>query len=457
MPDLPTLPADFRFGVATASYQIEGAVAEDGRGPSIWDTFCAEPGRIKDGDTGAVACDHYHRWREDVGLMADLGIDAYRFSIAWPRIMPTGAGEVNEKGLAFYDRLVDALLEAGIKPAATLYHWDLPQALQDAGGWENRETSLRFADYATVVADRLADRVDMWMPLNEPVVATMFGHAVGTHAPGKALGFGALPVAHHLLLGHGLATRALRAVGASNIGIASNHQPSWPASDSPADTEAAASYDDLVNWLFADPLLRGEYPDPLFAELMPGPVAEDLAVMNTPLDFYGINYYQPVVVGEPGGGDAESPALEGAALPEGLPFEMRQLAGYPTTGFGWAIAPEGLRGILTQFKERYGDALPPVYVTESGCSFDDNVGPDGAVHDQGRIDYHAQHVGAVAEAIAGGVDVRGYFAWSLMDNFEWAEGYSKRFGMVHVDYETQARTPKDSYRWFQEVLRARSS
>ncbi|RZS32638.1 beta-glucosidase [Herbihabitans rhizosphaerae] len=445
-------PPDFLWGVASASYQIEGAVTEGGRGPSIWDTFTAQPGRIKNGDTGAVACDHYHRYREDVALMADLGVDSYRFSLAWPRILPSGSGQVNPAGLDFYDRLIDELLAAGIKPAVTLFHWDLPQALQDQGGWESRDTAYRLADYATIAAERFADRVHLWMPLNEPVVVTMFGHAVGAHAPGRELGFGALTVAHNLLLGHGLATRALRAAGASNIGIASNHTPTWPASDSEQDRAAADAYDTLVNWTFADPILRGEYPDPLITAAMPDTVADDLEIISTPLDWFGINYYQPALVGEPGGGTADSPVLEGARLPEGLPFEPRTITGYPTTGFGWAVVPDGLREILVTFKNRYGDALPPVYVTESGCSYPDTVDADGRVRDQERITYHDGHLRAVARAIESGVDVRGYFAWSIVDNFEWAEGYGQRFGLVHVDYETQARTPKDSFHWYRELI-----
>ncbi|MFD7076837.1 GH1 family beta-glucosidase [Nocardioides sp. NPDC059952] len=454
MTDFPALPADFTYGVSTASYQIEGAVGEDGRGTSIWDTFSAEPGRIRNGETGAVACDHYHRWPEDVALMKDLGVDSYRFSVAWPRIQPTGSGPANEAGLAFYDKLVDALLEAGIEPAVTLYHWDLPQPLQDAGGWQSRETAQRLADYATIVADRLGDRVSMWMPLNEPVVVTMLGHAIGTHAPGQSLGFDALPVAHHQLLGHGLAVQALRAAGATNIGIASNHTPTWAASDSAEDREAAAAYDTLANWLFADPILRGSYPDGMEG-FMPGPVADDLAVISTPLDWFGVNYYQPTLVGVPGAGGEESPVLEGAALPEGMPFELRRITDVPTTDFGWAIVPDGLRETLTTFHQRYGDALPPLYVTESGCSYHDKV-VDGRVSDQARIDYHDGHLRAIARAIEDGVDVRGYFTWSLLDNFEWAEGFTERFGLVHVDYDTLTRTPKDSYLWLQQLLAARS-
>ncbi|MDQ4115053.1 MAG: GH1 family beta-glucosidase [Actinomycetota bacterium] len=452
MTSFPHLPKGFSFGTATAAYQIEGAVDADGRGPSIWDTFCAEPGRIKNGDSGAVACDHYHRYAEDVALLKELGVDTYRFSISWPRIQPSGSGTVNAAGLGFYDKLVDELLAAGIKPAATLYHWDLPQMLQDAGGWLSRETPQRLAEYAAIVGERLGDRMSMWMPLNEPVVVTMFGHAMGTHAPGLSLGLDALPVAHHLLLGHGLAVSALRAVGASNIGIASNHQSARPASDSAEDHEAAEMFGTLTNWLFSDPILRGEYSDELITSMMRGPVAEDLKVISAPLDWYGINYYQPVLVGAPGAPGDLGPALEGGTLPPGMPFEPRHIPGVPRTDFGWAVVPDGLSEILTAFHQRYADALPPVYVTESGCSFHDVVADDGGVHDQRRIDYHDAHLRAVADAIAAGVDVRGYFAWSLLDNFEWAEGYTERFGLVHVDYDTLRRTPKDSFRWFQDLI-----
>ena len=455
MSGYPTLPSGFAYGVSTASYQIEGAVDEDGRGRSIWDTFCAEPGRIRNGETGDVACDHYHRYAEDVALMRDLGVDVYRFSLAWPRIQPDGDNTVNETGLDFYDRLVDELLSAGVRPAATLYHWDLPQTLQDAGGWLNRETAYRLADFATVVGERLGDRVRMWMPINEPVVVTMFGHALGTHAPGQRLGFEALPTAHHQLLAHGLSVQALRAAGATNIGIASNHQPSWPASDSDEDREAAAVYDTLINWMFADPILQGAYPNGI-GDGMPGPVEDDLAVIATPLDWYGVNYYQPTLVGAPGGSRSESPTSEGAELPEGLPFELGQIADAPTTDFGWAIVPEGLTEMLTTFRDRYGADLPPIFITESGCSYHDEVTDDGRVHDSKRIDYHDAHLRAVADAIDAGVDVRGYFAWSLLDNFEWAAGYTERFGFVHVDYETQRRTPKDSYHWFRGLLSART-
>ncbi|GAA4430933.1 GH1 family beta-glucosidase [Actinokineospora soli] len=440
-------PDGFLWGVASAAYQVEGAVTEDGRGPSVWDTFTARPGAVRGGDTGAVACDHYHRYREDVALLRDLGVGAYRFSVAWPRVVPRGV--VNPAGLDFYDRLVDELRTAGIAPAVTLFHWDLPQHLEDAGGWLNRDTAHRLADYAAVVADRIGDRVALWMPLNEPVVVTMFGYALGSHAPGRALGFEALPVVHHQLLGHGLAVQALRAAGCSGIGIANNHGAVMPASDDPADVDAADTYRTLVNWLFSDPLLRGEYPAPELAAAMPGPVAEDLKTISEPLDFYGVNYYQPTLVGAPTG---EQVQVEGALLPPGLPFEPRRIDA-PTTDFGWPIVPSGLRDTVMMFAERYGDALPPVYITESGCSFHDPDPVDGRVPDQARIDYHAAHLDALAEAIAAGVDVRGYFAWSATDNFEWAAGYAERFGLVHIDYATQKRTPKDSYYWYRDLIR----
>ncbi len=440
MRDLPAgFGPDFSWGVATAAYQVEGAVTEDGRGPSVWDTFCAEPGRVKDGDTGAVACDHYHRWPEDVALMRDLGVDTYRFSIAWPRVQPTGSGTPNEPGLAFYDRLVDGLLEAGIRPCATLFHWDTPQALEDAGGWLARDTALRFADYAAIVAERLADRVAMWAPVNEPVVVTLYGYALGMHAPGRTLMYDALPVAHHLLLGHGLAAQALRAAGATQVGIASNHGPSWAASDSAEDRAAASTYDDLVNWLFADPVLLGRYPE-AFADLMP--VRDgDLETIATPLDWFGLNHYFPQVV------RAAGPGAD-------LPFDLVLASSETTTDFGWPVLPDAFREILVTLRDRYGDALPPVYVTENGCSYGDGPGDHGRVHDQRRIDFLDGYLRALRQARDEGVDVRGYFQWSLLDNFEWAEGYSQRFGLVHVDFATQQRTPKDSFAWFRDVVRA---
>ncbi|WP_219506970.1 GH1 family beta-glucosidase [Nonomuraea ceibae] len=429
----------FLWGTATAAYQIEGAADEDGRGPSIWDTFSHEPGRTRDGHTGDVACDHYHRWPEDVALMSELGVGAYRFSIAWPRVQPSGAGPANPKGLDFYERLVDALLAAGITPVPTLFHWDLPQAAQDRGGWLNRDTAHRFADYAALVADRLADRVPMWITLNEPFVHMAYGHALGLHAPGQALLLDALPVAHHQLLAHGLATAALRAAGAGQVLLTNNCTPVWAASDAAEDVAAAEAYDILHNRLFNDPVLTGAYPDlSAYGAKELGFVRDgDLAVIAAPLDGLGVNYYNPTRIAAPAG--------------PGLPFTDVGVTGHPTTAFGWPVVPDGLRELLTGLLARYGDALPPVYVTENGCSQPDVPGPDGTVDDQDRIAYLDQHIAAVHAARREGVDVRGYFVWSLLDNFEWAEGYHQRFGLVHVDFATGRRTPKASYHW----LRAR--
>jgi beta-glucosidase len=433
---LPDFPDGFLFGASTASYQIEGAVAEDGRGPSIWDTFSHTPGRTLDGDTGDVACDHYHRWAEDVALLGELGVDAYRFSIAWPRIQPSGEGEPNPAGLDFYDRLVDGLLGRGIAALPTLFHWDLPQALEDKGGWLVRETAERFAEYAGIVADRLGDRVKRWITLNEPIVHMAQGYAFGTHAPGQALMFGALPVAHHQLLGHGLAVRALRAAGATEVMITNNCTPVVPAGDDEADHMAAAVYDSFHNRLFNDPVLLGAYPEMLAEGLAEVVRDGDLEIIGTPLDAIGINYYNPTRVGAPAA-DAD------------LPFEMLPIEGVPTTAFGWPVVPQGLHDLLTGLRETYGKALPPVYITENGCSTADGT------EDAFRIDYLDGHLRAVHRAIGDGVDVRGYFVWSLLDNFEWAEGYSQRFGLVRVDYDTQARTPRDSFRWLQAALAGR--
>jgi beta-glucosidase len=439
--DLPALPEGFRFGTSTAAYQIEGAAAEDGKGPSVWDTFTHEPGRIIDGSTGDVACDHYHRTAEDIALMKRLGAGGYRFSVSWPRVQPLGYGPINQAGLDFYDRLVDDLLAAGIAPMVTLYHWDLPQTLEDAGGWLDRDNALRFGAYAAEVGRRLGDRVEHWVPVNEPNVVTMLGYATGVHAPGREYQFNAIPVAHHLLLAHGQAAIALRQAGAQSVGCANNHAPMWPASDDPADVGATKLFDAIWNGMFVEPMLLGRYPTDL------GPLLEDIvepgdmATIRQPLDFYGINYYNPMKV---------------AAAPEDapMPFEQRPIVGYPTTDFGWPVVPDALREWLITMRARYRAAMPPIFITESGCSY--TVGPDehGVVDDQARIDYLDAHLRAVAGAIRVGVDVRGYYTWSLMDNFEWAEGFTQRFGLVHVDYETQVRTPKRSFDWYSEVIAA---
>ncbi|MGW1014404.1 GH1 family beta-glucosidase [Streptomyces termitum] len=433
---LPSFPPDFLWGVSTSAHQIEGAV--DGRARSVWDDFAAEPGRIRDGSTADTACDHVARYREDVALMRDLGVDAYRFSVSWPRVLAPG-------GLDFYDRLVDELCAQGIRPVPTLFHWDLPSEIEAAGGWLNRDTASRFAAHTETVAARLGDRVQKWITLNEPAEHTLLGHALGEHAPGRKLLFDALPAAHHQLLAHGLAARALRAAGATDIGIANSHGPTWPASDGPADTEAADLYDLILNRLFSDPLLLGRYPDG-FGDLMPGDdVAADLKVISEgTLDWYGINFYQPTKAGAPTADDVE---FSGVTLPAGLPFSLQPIEGYPTTDFGWPVVPDAFADLLTAFRDRYGDRLPPLVITENGCAYE-------GLDDQERITYLDGHLRALHRAMEAGVDVRGYFVWSLLDNFEWAEGYTKRFGLVHVDYTTQKRTPKASYGWLRDALRA---
>jgi beta-glucosidase len=441
---MPAFPDRFTWGVATAAYQIEGAVAEDGRGPSIWDAFCQRPGAIRDGHTGDVAADHYHRWPEDVALMAALGLDAYRFSVAWPRVQPTGSGQANAAGLDFYDRLTDALLAAGIKPVPTLYHWDMPQPLEDAGGWLARDTAHRFADYAAITADRLGDRIGTWITLNEPFIVTAFGYALGMHAPGQALMLDALPTAHYQLLGHGLATAALRAAGVSEVMITNNYSPAWAASSSAADVAATAAYDVLQNRLFTDPVLLGRYPDLGAFGIGPEGMAcvadGDLAVISAPIDGLGVNYYMPTRL---------------SALPDSpLPFQLQPIAGYPVTAFGWPVVPAGLRELLGLLDERYGQVLPPVYITENGCSQDDRPDASGAVADQGRIDYLDGHLRAVHDSICAGIDVRGYFHWTLTDNFEWSEGYHQRFGLVYLDLATQDRAPKASFTWYKNLIAA---
>ncbi|MFG3712272.1 GH1 family beta-glucosidase [Micromonospora sp. NPDC047730] len=435
---MPEFPAGFRWGVSTSAYQIEGGVGEDGRGPSIWDTFAHDPGRVADGSTGDVACDHYHRHAEDVALLAGLGVSAYRFSVAWPRVRPTGDGPVNAAGLDFYDRLVDDLLAHDIDPVATLFHWDLPQPVEDAGGWLARDTAHRFAEYADATAARLGDRVKLWITLNEPFIHLSLGHGTGEHAPGRTLLLDAFPVAHHQLLGHGLAVAALRARTTSPVAIANNYSPVRPAGDSDADRAAGAAYEALHNRLFTDPLLGRGYPVGLgFDETV---VRDgDLAVVAAPIDVLGVNYYNPTGVRAPGEG---SP----------LPFELVPLDGYPRTAFDWPVAPDGLRELLGWLHRTYGDDLPPIQVTESGCAYDDVPDADGRVHDPERIAYLDGHLRAVRAAMDEGVDVTGYFVWSLLDNWEWTEGFTKRFGLVHVDFDTQARTPKSSYAWFRDLI-----
>ncbi len=421
------MPDRFVWGVSTAAYQIEGGAQEGGKGPSIWDTFVHEPGRVVTGETGDVACDHYHRFREDVDLMAGLGVDAYRFSVAWTRIQPEGRGAANPAGLDFYERLVDSLLERDIDPVVTLFHWDLPQALQDEGGWFNRETAARFAEYASIMAGALGDRVKMWITLNEPFVHTVYGHAFGLHAPGQSLMLDALPTAHHQLLAHGLAVPALRAHSSSPVMLANNYSPVVVVGDSDADRAAGAAYDALHNRLFTDPVLGRGYPEGFELPVRDG----DLEIIGAPIDAIGVNYYNPTGVSAP-------------SIPDtGLPFDLVLLEGYPLTEFGWPVVPEGLGQLLTRLHTDYG---LPMYVTENGCAYGES--PD----DQRRIDYLTAHIDVVESVRAQGVDVRGYFVWSLLDNFEWAEGTSKRFGLVHVDFDTLARTPKSSYAWLRDRI-----
>ncbi|MDF1605435.1 GH1 family beta-glucosidase [Nocardioides sp. YIM 152315] len=445
-------PDGFVWGVSTAAYQVEGAVAEGGRGMSVWDTFTAQPGRIADGSSGAVACDHFHRFGEDVALMRELGVDSYRFSISWSRVVPDGRGPVNSAGLDFYDRLVDELVDADIAPSPTLFHWDTPQALEDEGGWLERDTAHRYAEYVERVVDRIGDRVSRWISINEPREVTMLGYALGVHAPGRSDLFGALPVAHHQLLAHGLGVQALRAAGARDIGIAVSHSPTWRASDSPDDVAAADAFDVLNNWLFSDPILTGTYP-PDWAEMMPVEDG-DLPTIATPLDWYGVNYYNPTRVGAPVDGPDE---VDGIAVPDGLPFSFPPIEGVPLTDFGWPVVPAGVTELLIALRERYDEKLPPLMITENGCSYGDRPDAAGRVADQRRIDYLDAHLRALRAAVDAGVDVRGYFHWSILDNFEWAAGYEQRFGLVHVDFETQRRIPKDSFRWYADhIARARA-
>jgi beta-glucosidase len=436
---------DFTWGVATASYQIEGGVDEGGRGVSVWDTFSHTPGKISTGETGDVACDSYHRWRDDVALLARLGADAYRFSIAWPRIQPTGRGAVNAEGLAYYDRLVDALLAAGVEPVPTLFHWDTPQALEDDGGWLVRETAYRFAEYADVVGRALGDRVHRWITVNEPFVHMSFGYALGLNAPGQMLLSAAFPAGHHLLLGHGLAVEALRGVVLdAQVGITNNYGPVVPTSDDRRDVAAAAILDALHNHMFTDPVLFGAYPDLLNEYYanggMDGIADGDLSTISTPIDFLGVNYYNPDRVGRPSPGNP-------------LGFELAPPdPAYATTGFGWPIVPEAFRELLTGLHARYGERLPPILVTENGAAFDDMPDAGGRVDDPDRIDYLRSHIAAVHDAMAAGVDVRGYFVWTLLDNFEWSEGTSQRFGIVRTDFDTLERIPKASFDWYRSWI-----
>jgi beta-glucosidase len=428
------LSRDFTWGVATSAYQIEGGAAAGGRGPSIWDTFSHTPGKTRRGETGDVACDHYHRWPEDVAMMASLGVDAYRFSISWSRVQPLGHGAWNETGLAFYDRLVDALLAKGLRPHATLYHWDLPQGLQDVGGWASRETTLRFAEYAERIARRLGDRLAGIATHNEPWCTAVLGHERGQFAPGFKDPALAADVSHHLLLSHGLALQAMRGAGCkAPLGIVLNQSSSSAATDSAADHALAATeYASFVRW-YMEPIFSGGYPrDPGIRHYPRNIQPGDFAIIGQPLDFLGVNYYTRI--------------WASAATP---PLPAPRALG--VTDMGWEIHPEGLTELLVDLHRRY-PGLPPISVMENGMANAGDSVVDGRVADPARIDYMRRHLEAIARAREAGVDIRGFFYWSLMDNYEWDSGYDKRFGLVHVDYATQLRTLKDSALWYRETI-----
>ncbi|MBN6052349.1 beta-glucosidase [Nonomuraea sp. RK-328] len=448
-------PESFVWGAATASYQIEGAVKEDGRGQSIWDVFSHTPGNVADGDTGDVACDHYHHHTGDVALMRELGLAAYRFSVAWPRVQPDGTGPANPRGLAFYDRLVDELLAAGITPYVTLYHWDLPQALEDRGGWTARDTAHRLADYAEAVHARLGDRVRHWTTLNEPWVSAYLGYGNGVHAPGRRDPAAAMRAAHHLLLGHGLAAARLRERGVEQLMLVVNSAPVLTpaqvgdpdAVPGEADAAAVERVHALLTRQFLDPVVHGRYPEAVLEAARrnggTGHIQDgDLELIAVPIDQIGVNYYNPCVVeaapGEPA--DAAWPGTEDVGF---------RAVDAPATAMGWPIVPDGLSRLLVRLSGDYPGI--PLMVTENGAAFEDVV-VDGRVHDADRVSYLEGHLREAHRAIEAGADLRGYLVWSLLDNFEWAEGYRRRFGIVHVDYATQARTPKDSALWFRDVI-----
>jgi beta-glucosidase len=456
-------PPGFVFGSATAAYQVEGGATDAGRGPSIWDTFSRTPGKVWNGDTGDVACDHLHRWESDLDLMAELGLRAYRFSISWPRVIPDGRGAVNNAGLDFYSRLVDGLRARGIRPVATLYHWDLPQPLEDAGGWPVRETAEAFAEYAAVVGAALGDRVDTFTTLNEPWCSAYLGYGQGGHAPGRTEPAAALAAVHHLNLAHGLGAAALRASSTADpdLSVTLNFHVLRGAGDG-AD-EAVRRIDALANRAFTGPMLHGEYPADLLADtsavsdwsfVRPG----DLALIRQPLDVLGVNYYSTATVRLWDGAsphqsnDGHKAAAGGTAWPgSDAIVEFVEQPG-PHTAMGWNIAPEGLTELLLALSAEF--PAQPLMVTENGAAFDDVVSPDGRVDDPLRVDYLARHFAAARDALDAGVDLRGYYVWSLLDNFEWGYGYAKRFGIVHVDFETLARTPKSSALWYRDLIRS---
>lgn len=433
---------DFRWGCSTSSYQIEGAAHEDGRGESIWDRFCAQPGAIRDQSNGDVACDHYHRWPEDLNLAKSLGVNAYRFSIAWPRIFPNGRGRIaNQAGVDFYSRLVDGLLERGIEPWATLYHWDLPQALQDVGGWEHRDTVHAFADYTDAITRALGDRVKHWITHNEPWCTAFLGHFEGNHAPGVRNFKSALQVSHHLFVSHGLAIPVVRQnVRDAEVGITLSLHPIYAASDSEADKAAAIRHDGSRNRWFLDPLYGRGYPSDvwaLFGDNAPVVKEGDLDIIARRTDFLGVNYYFPETV-------ENAPGLNAIST------RIVDLPNVPRTAFGWQVSPEGMTTLLSRITQDYKPSR--IFLTENGSTFEDVVTPSGEVLDVDRQKYLVDHLAAAKDAIDAGVPLKGYFAWSLLDNFEWAEGYVRRFGLTYVDYTTQRRTLKSSGKWYRDFL-----
>lgn len=435
-----TFPSNFVWGAATASYQIEGGHTDGGKGQSIWDRFSHTPGKIVNGDTGDVACDHYHRYADDVALMSRMGLRSYRFSIAWPRIFPEGKGKFNRAGIEFYQRLVDRLLEHRILPFATLYHWDLPQALQEKGGWANRDVAHYFRDYAAAVYEALGDRVHHWITHNEPWVTAVLGYTTGVHAPGLADPRQGVAAAHNLLLSHGEAVLAMRDISAKglHVGITLNLSPAYPASDSDQDVAAARKADAYQNRWFLDPVFKGRYPEDLlemFGELTTGIVADDLPVISVPIDFLGVNYYSRQIV------------RHDPAAPNGIGRVREPSSEY--TAMDWEVYPDGLYTLLTRLERDYG---PELYITENGAAYEDILTPDNKVHDDRRIAYLRGHLNACHRAIRDGAKLRGYFVWSLLDNFEWAFGYTRRFGVAYVDYQDQRRILKDSARWYREAI-----
>jgi len=466
MADNLKFQSGFVWGVATASYQVEGAVNEDGRGVSIWDTFSHTPGRTLNGDTGDVACRHYYKVEEDISLLEGLGVGAYRFSVAWPRVQPDGKGPANQAGLDFYRRLATRLREQGIMPVATLYHWDLPQALEDEGGWAVRETAERYGEYVSMVSEALADEVGMWVTLNEPWCSAWLGYGTGYHAPGRRDAGAALLATHHLLLAHARGTEVLRRSTKAPVGITLNLSSFIPASTHELDVAAARLSDGRLNRMYLGPLFKGQYPKDIFELLSRGTAhsevvkAGDLEAISRPLDFLGVNYYSSSVISDPSRlsealhagfvvppPTAASTGREPSGVTVGRPHLER-------TAMDWEIDPGAFRDVLVRVHDEYTQL--PIYVTENGCARHDYRGPDGAVHDPGRSKYLHSHLAAVKEAIDLGADVRGYFIWSLMDNYEWSYGYSKRFGLVWVDYPTGERVPKDSYAWYRGVIASNS-